>query len=635
MCPGAGTPLASASVRLSCSPAPRLAWGLSLALLSCRALHEEQIEQRLLQSRLRLADIRLPRSGARELWAVVDPPGAQAATRETTREELSALAAAEEERFTPKSAWFARATLSGTMVPYQTYFTVGLSMGIREWLGYFLLVGAGPSMEWSLFAAPTLVGVTVRAELSLWGDELAARFNLPAASFVMSVMPLVALGDGPEPAFGARATLGVQLTRPQSQWIPLGLDFGYQVWADPAPTSPGPASRSPSASKPSIYEASGTFLRLPRCARVFPVQHLSSSHQGARMPSRVTSTSVRTPSAPQSVPSEVTVASGDSLGKIAKRMGVSVSALVQANVGRYPGLAQNQNAIQVGWKLSAPGAQAASGPTQAATATAGWQGSAATQRAGTTGGVTRPNDLGNKLAAAGAQSIAMRMKAHSDSIDKTGIGLYYGDHSYFKGMDAEAKKAWLKENTKADATTPAMPKESSCIGWAMENVGAAYKAAGKSERWSEIMRTVTAKGSKGIDLAKELQKDGWQAIYWNPDAKHPDDSNPEHTFSAAQVARGNGYYGLKITDKVQNYRPTEGQGTKQDTSGIEKLSKVPFFFGMAKGGMHTFVGRQGNVNEFHWSEDPASHHAIQETPLKDWGWNSGVIMVPPGTWPAN
>jgi LysM repeat protein len=352
------------------------------------------------------------------------------------------------------------------------------------------------------------------------------------------------------------------------------------------------------------------------------------------MPSRVTSSSVRTPSVPQSVPQEVTVASGDSLGKIAQRMGVSVSALVQANVGKYPSLAQNQNAIQVGWKLAAPGAQATQAPAQTAPA-AGWQGSASTQRTTTTGGVTRPNDLGTKLAAAGAQSIELRMKAHNDSIDKTGIGTYYGDHSYFKSMSPEEKKEWLKQNTKAGATTPAMPKENSCIGWAMENVGAAYKAAGKTERWNEIMGIVTSKGSKGIDLAKELQKDGWQAIYWNPDAKHPDDSNPEHSFSAAQVSRGNGYYGLKITDTVENYRPTAGQGTKQDMSGIDKLSKVPFFFGMAKGGVHTFVGRQGNVNEFHWSETPDSHHAIQETPLKDWGWNSGVIMVPPGTWPQN
>jgi LysM repeat protein len=322
-----------------------------------------------------------------------------------------------------------------------------------------------------------------------------------------------------------------------------------------------------------------------------------------------------------------------------------VQALVEANVGKYPSLATNKNAIQAGWKLAIPGGSTpAPAPAQTTTptpTTGGWQATGgAPARAQTTAATqvaTPPaaTTFGAKVAAAGAQSIEMRMKAHNDAIDKTGIGLYYGDHSSFKTMTADERKAWVSENAKPGATPPATQKENSCIGWAMENVGAAYAAAGKGERWAEIQRTVVAKGSKGVDLAKELQKDGWQAVYWNPDAKHPDDGNAEHSFSATQVDRGNGYYGLKIDAKVENYRPTDGQGTKQDLSGIEKLNQVPFFFGLAKGGVHTFVGRKGEVNEFHWSEMPDSHHAIQQTPLKDWGWNSGVIMVPPGTWPKN
>lgn len=39
------------------------------------------------------------------------------------------------------------------------------------------------------------------------------------------------------------------------------------------------------------------------------------------------------------------------------------------------------------------------------------------------------------------------------------------------------------------------------------------------------------------------------------------------------------------------------------------------------------------MNEFHWSQMPNGTNAIEETPLKDWGWNSGLIMIPPGTWP--
>lgn len=330
----------------------------------------------------------------------------------------------------------------------------------------------------------------------------------------------------------------------------------------------------------------------------------------------------------------VTVAAGDSLSKIASRLGVSQQALIDANVAKYPSLATNPGAIKVGWKFNVPGA-GTTAPTSGPNATPGWAATQTATQTRETGRTTRANDLGNKFAAGGAQSIELRMKQHADAIEKTGVGVYYGDHSAMKTMTPEERKQWAAENAKPGTTPSSNFKESSCIGWALENVGAAYSAAGKAERWNEIVRIVGAKGSKGTDLAKELQKDGWQAIYWNPDAKNPNDGNTEHSFSATQVARGKGYYGLDITASVQNYRPTDATKTPQDLSGIEKLSKVPFFFGLAKGGMHTFVGRNGNVNEFHWNEMPNSTRAIEERPLKDWGWNSGVIMVPPGTWPTN
>lgn len=347
-----------------------------------------------------------------------------------------------------------------------------------------------------------------------------------------------------------------------------------------------------------------------------------------------------TPTTPAA--STITVKSGDSLSKIASRAGVSVDALVQANVGRYPGLATNRNAIQVGWNLAVPGAGTrpalqttttqATQPTQQGW-TAGTNGAAQTAQVGTT---QRTESFGAKLAAGGAQSIELRMKRHNESIDKTGVGTYFGDHSSWKTMTPEAKAEWIKSNAKPGTTPPSAAgiKENSCIGWAMENVGAAYAAAGKSERWAEIQRTVTANGSKGTDLAKELKKDGWQSVYWNPDAKNPDDGNAEHSFSAVQVSKGKGYYGIAVDASVTNYRPTDGKGTRQDMSGIEKLREVPFFFGLAKGGVHTFVGRKGEVNEFHWAEMPNSSRAIEQTPLEKFGWNSGLIMVPPGTWPT-
>ena len=46
-----------------------------------------------------------------------------------------------------------------------------------------------------------------------------------------------------------------------------------------------------------------------------------------------------------------TVVSGDSLGKIATKYSTTVSQLVSWNKTKYPTLATNPNAIQIGWKL--------------------------------------------------------------------------------------------------------------------------------------------------------------------------------------------------------------------------------------------------------------------------------------------
>lgn len=236
------------------------------------------------------------------------------------------------------------------------------------------------------------------------------------------------------------------------------------------------------------------------------------------------------------------------------------------------------------------------------------------------------------FAQGGQSSINTKWKAHNDAIDRTGIGTHYGDKSSYNGLSKQEKKDYIAENAKP-GTTPPDPKVSSCIGWALENVRGAYEAAGMGARFNEIYRNVTSKGAKGTDLAAELKKDGWQAIYFNPDAKKAADGNGEHTYTARIVSQGKPYYGVKVDGQVTNYRPTEGGPTKQDLTGVEQLQKIPFFFGLARGGTHTFVGQNGRVNEFHWDRNPDDKTAIEERPLTEFPWNSGILMVPPGSWP--
>ncbi len=243
-----------------------------------------------------------------------------------------------------------------------------------------------------------------------------------------------------------------------------------------------------------------------------------------------------------------------------------------------------------------------------------------------------PLTTSQKLAQGGQSSINSKWKAHNDSIDRTGVGTYYGDHSSYHSLSAAEKKAFVQANAKP-GTTPPDPKVSSCIGWALDNLRGAYENAGMGARFKEITRIVVQKGGKGTDLAAELKKDGWQALYFNPDTKKAADGNGEHTYTARIVSQGKPYYGIKVDGQVTNYRPTEGGPTKQDLTGVDQLSKIPFFYGLARGGTHTFVGQNGRVNEFHWDRDPTSKDAIEERPLKEFPWNSGVILVPPGSWP--
>ena len=242
-------------------------------------------------------------------------------------------------------------------------------------------------------------------------------------------------------------------------------------------------------------------------------------------------------------------------------------------------------------------------------------------------------EQGEKMGEGGATSAQDTKKAHEDAIAATGIGTHYGDHSSYKSMDAAGRRRFI-ENNKLPGTTPSRPKESSCIGWAMEHVGAAYKAAGKEARWNAIKSKVLRNGAKGTDLAKELKADGWTSVYFNPDALDAGSggSEAEHEASARAVMGGGKYYGIKVDDMIVDYRPSSGSKTIKDTTGIDALKDAPFFFGVARGGDHTFVGYGDTVSEFHWDANPDSTTAIEERSLENFPWQSGLLMIPPGTW---
>jgi len=219
-----------------------------------------------------------------------------------------------------------------------------------------------------------------------------------------------------------------------------------------------------------------------------------------------------------------------------------------------------------------------------------------------------------------AATAAQRMdQVHDQLLEERGYGVYYGN----KISDSSE---WPE----------AVPQD--CTTFVLEILRQAYKAAGLESDWHNIFgQAVASSGSsgfKGIELMKSLQKAGWSGHYWNPDVKNPRDNGNEHPWSYYLAKKNDSYYGLPVDmDKaIINYNLTEVDEA-HSSPGLDALKDVPFGVLAAKGGMHMAVIVNGEVYEVHWSTSATSTEVITAEPLEDWGWLSGAIVVPPGTWP--
>jgi peptidoglycan hydrolase-like protein with peptidoglycan-binding domain len=260
----------------------------------------------------------------------------------------------------------------------------------------------------------------------------------------------------------------------------------------------------------------------------------------------------------------------------------------------------------------------------------------------------------------GDESIRTRMTSHQNRIDQTGIGDYYGDHGPFaeavrRGDRAEVARQiqemsggrmQLDSMTRTSVTvrdqngvTRTM-RESSCIGWVMENVRQAYAAAGKQARFAEIEQRMRAGGMRGTILCEELQKDGWTSVFYSPrTAQDLKDSGQNEKLAALRMAQNGqriwrspveGSQGVRPDAVVTGYRDTTPDARTEEL--LQRLERAPFFVGVANGGTHTFVGHNGSVNDFHWTAGPDNRDAMTETPLRQWQWDTGLYMIPPGHW---
>lgn len=165
----------------------------------------------------------------RALWSVVDLNGSVESELQNSEHEIDALAADEEEHFTPRWS-FVLGAKTGAVVSYDPpTFTFGAQAGFRYWGSLFVVPGAVLEVESMVQSGRSIValGAQGRVELTLWSDENARFANLPRITFLMSGGPLV--GFGRNPGLGGRAVLGLHLIHLARFLTPFFFELGFQA----------------------------------------------------------------------------------------------------------------------------------------------------------------------------------------------------------------------------------------------------------------------------------------------------------------------------------------------------------------------------------------------------------------------
>jgi hypothetical protein len=236
------------------------------------------------------------------------------------------------------------------------------------------------------------------------------------------------------------------------------------------------------------------------------------------------------------------------------------------------------------------------------------------------------------------------MMDHRDMINRRSIGTHYGSE-YFPSDPAE-------QVSFTSAKVRYKLKVGSCIEYVLEACQLGHEKTLSSKDWAFIKGHMV-KGM-GMAIGEGFAKAGWMGVYFNPDVKHPFDGNTEkhnYTYAIAKSKRryqavdtrdNNRLYKFSVKQLVINYAPTtvyengtiETNVTPQDTTQINKLKQVPFGVVNVSGGTHTALFSKGYIYEIHWDKSHTDPVLFERTLLENWGWLSGAIQIPEGTWPV-
>ena len=220
----------------------------------------------------------------------------------------------------------------------------------------------------------------------------------------------------------------------------------------------------------------------------------------------------------------------------------------------------------------------------------------------------------HSLGEVGAATGRSMMLEHQAAVAATGTGKYQGNQ--------------------LSGAVPAGVSKQDCTTYVLTVLEKAFTAKGRKADWDvvfkEAQRTSGAK-FKGTELMTALEsKAGWKGVFWSPDPRNPEDRKSEHPVAFKDVQNKGTYYGVGVDkDKsVVDYKPTAA--TKQESMGnLDRLRRIPLGIIAVRGGTHMTLILNGHVYEVHWDLPATDPNVIQETPLEQWEWQSGAVVMPP------
>lgn len=178
-----------------------------------------------------------------------------------------------------------------------------------------------------------------------------------------------------------------------------------------------------------------------------------------------------------------------------------------------------------------------------------------------------------------------------------------------------------------------------CTTYVVDMLKQTFTAMGQSVDWTKVEKKALANngpgqtGMNGIPIQQALESEfGWKGVFWAPDPnfkykKKDGTDDTEHAYAYSTAKKGK-YYKVTIDQTVVNFAPENGSTTAKDTTGLEKLKKIPFGVLTARGARHMALIVRGVVYEVHWDQASKSAGLYGATPLENWSWDSGAVVAP-------